>query len=62
MAQEFWAVYRFRREIRTPQEALPLVTYPALPASNFFLAQDAKRALARQTGLRLYVDLGEEEA
>lgn len=58
MAQEFWAVYRARLDIRTAQEALPLVTYPALPASNFFAAQDAARALARQTGLRLYVDLG----
>lgn len=59
---EFWAVYRARLDIRTPQEAKPLVTFPALPASNFFLAQDAARALRSKTGLRLYVDLGGEEA
>ena len=55
MKSEFWAVYRIQP--RTAQERQPLVTFPP-NGPNYWLCQNAKIALERQTGLRLYVDLG----
>lgn len=57
----YWGVWRANCERKTPQESAPLVTYPALSGSSYWLAQSAMQALRRATGLRLYIDLGESE-